>query len=175
MTRILVAGVGNIFMGDDGFGCEVARRLSELALPEGAKLVDFGIRGIDLTYALMDDYDGAIMIDTAERGEAPGTVTVVVPEAAVVDSANPEDLMLEPHSLDPAKVLRFVEAMGGGAKNLLLVACEPQTFGGDDGVMGLSPAVAGAVDEAVATVERLVGQFAKSGAWHCAAPESATG
>lgn len=175
MTNILVAGVGNIFMGDDGFGCEVARRLAERSLPEGTRLVDFGIRGIDLTYALMDDYDGAIIIDTAQRDEAPGTVTVVIPEAAVVNSANPEDLMLEPHSLNPAKVLRFVEAMGGGTKNLVLVACEPQTFGGDDGAMGLSPVVAGAVDEAVATVERLVGQFAKSGAWHGAAPELAAG
>ncbi len=174
MNKILIAGVGNIFMGDDGFGCEVARRLAERPLPEGIRLVDFGIRGIDLTYALMDDYDGAIMIDTAERGEAPGTVTVVIPEVAVVESANPEDLMLEPHSLDPAKVLRFVEAMGGGTKKLVLVACEPQTFGGDDGAMGLSPAIAGAVDEAVATVERLIGQFTKSGAWHDAAPKPVT-
>ncbi len=175
MNNILVAGVGNIFMGDDGFGCEVARRLAERPLPEGTKLVDFGIRGIDLTYALMDDFDGAIIIDTAQRDEEPGTVTVVIPEVAVVDSANPEDLMLEPHSLDPAKVLRFVEAMGGGIKNLVLVACEPQTFGGDDGALGLSPAVAGAVDEAVATVERLVGQFAKSGAWPGATSEPVTG
>ncbi len=80
MTSILVACVGNIFNGDDGFGVEVARRLSQAKLPNGVRVIDFGIRGIDLTYALMDGYDAIILVDAAQRGEAPGVVSIVEPE-----------------------------------------------------------------------------------------------
>lgn len=166
MTHILVAGVGNIFRGDDGFGCEVAQRLARRPLPAAATVVDFGIRGIDLSYALLDGYDAAIIIDTAMRREVPGTVTIVVPERDGPESADPRDLMLEPHSLDPAKVLRFVGAMGGECQQLVLVACEPATFGDEqDGAMGLSPAVFAAVDHAVSAVERLVGDYVETGNW----------
>lgn len=169
MTRVLVAGVGNIFKGDDAFGCEVAQRLAQRPLPAAAKVIDFGIRGIDLSFALLDGYDAAIMIDAAQRGEAPGTVSIVVPDRAAVDPSNPEDMMLEPHSLDPAKVLRFIGAMGGGCERLVLVACEPATFGDEhDGAMGLSPPVADAIDNAVAAVERLVDEFVETGEWSCA-------
>lgn len=157
MTAILVAGIGNIFKGDDAFGTEVAQRLAVRPQPDGVKVVDFGIRGIDLAYALLDGYDAAILIDTARRGELPGTVSVVAPEAPSSEPLGPHDLVLELHALDPAKVLKVVAAMGGECRNILLVACEPVTFGDEDtGAMGLSPQVAAAVDAAIPVIERLV-------------------
>lgn len=160
MTSILVAGIGNIFKGDDAFGTEVARRLIARPQPDGVKVVDFGIRGIDLTYALLDGYDAAILIDTAQRGETPGAVSVVVPDALSSEPLGPHDLVLELHALDPVKVLKVVTAMGGGCRNVLLVACEPVTFGDEEtGAMGLSPEVAAAVDIAIPIVERLVGEL----------------
>ncbi len=160
MSQILVAGIGNIFKGDDAFGAEVARRLAQSQLPAGVKVVDFGIRGIDLTYALLDGYDAAILVDTAQRGAAPGTVSIIAPERPLAGVVAPGDLFLEPHNLDPAKVLRVVEALGGGCQHILLVACEPETFGDEEtGAMGLSPPVASAVDVAIKAVERLVGDL----------------
>lgn len=158
MTAILVAGIGNIFNGDDAFGVEVVRRLSRRMLPDGVKVIDFGIRGIDLTYALLDGYEAAVLVDAAQRGEPPGTVSVIEP-GPLADEPSPEDLMLSPHELDPAKVLRLVAALGGNCRRLLLVACEPLTFGGEDGLMGLSPPVAASVDAAVAAVEQVVGEL----------------
>jgi hydrogenase maturation protease len=159
MTAILVAGIGNIFNGDDAFGVEVAQRLMRRALPDGVKVVDFGIRGIDLTYALLDSYDAAILIDAAALGEAPGTVSVIEPDPNASDASSPEDLALSAHDLDPAKVLRLVAALGGTCERVLLVACEPLTLGGEDGVMGLSAPVAGAIEAAVETVETLIGEL----------------
>ncbi len=160
MSRILVAGIGNIFKGDDAFGVEVVRRLAARTLPSAVKLVDIGIRGIDLTYALLDGYDAAILVDTAKRGETPGTVTIVEPERPAPEELVPEDLVLEPHNLDPAKVLRVVSALGGGCPRVLLVACEPETFGDEEtGAMGLSLAVSTAVDKATDTVEQLAGEL----------------
>ena len=130
--------------------------LAQRSLPPGVKVIDFGIRGIDLTYALLDGYDAAVLVDTAQRGERPGTISVVEPDPDEAGEAAPEDLMLSPHELDPAKVLRLVTALGGKCKRVLLVACEPLTFGGDEGIMGLSEPVAAALDAAVATVEDLV-------------------
>ena len=160
MNGILVAGVGNIFKGDDGFGVEVVQRLAQRRLPPEVKVVDFGIRGIDLTYALLDGYRAAVLVDAMQRGEEPGTVTIIEPEQPSGEEPAPEDLLLSPHDLDPAKVLRLVRALGGGCKRLLLVACEPATFGDEDeGLMGLSPPVVAAVDHAVAAVEKLVAKL----------------
>ncbi|AZG77102.1 hydrogenase maturation protease [Methylocystis rosea] len=156
MTSILVACVGNIFNGDDAFGVEVARRLSQAKLPDGARVIDFGIRGIDLTYALMDGYDAVILVDAAQRGEAPGVVSVVEPDPIAAGDSIPEDLALSPHELDPAKVLRLASALGGTCRRVLLVACEPLTFGDDEGVMGLSEPVVAAVGVAAETVEELI-------------------
>jgi hydrogenase maturation protease len=157
VNRILVAGVGNIFKGDDGFGVEVAQRLAQKRFPKGVNVVDFGIRGIDLTYALLDGCDAAILVDTAQRGVSPGTVTVIEPDQP---PGEPEGPLLEPHNLDPAKVLALVAALGGRCRRVLLVACEPATFGDEEmGAMGLSPPVAAAVAEAVNAVERLVNEL----------------
>jgi hydrogenase maturation protease len=152
MTRILVAGIGNIFFGDDGFGVEVSRRLAGRPLPEGVRVADFGIRGIDLTYALLDGWDAAILVDAAPRGGRPGTLYVLEPQLDADARAS-----LEPHGMDPAKVLALVREMGGTPPLLRVVACEPGQ--GGEFEMGLSPAVEAAVDPAVALVEDLLAQL----------------
>ena len=167
MNRILVAGIGNIFMGDDAFGVEVAQRLAKRSLPDGVRVVDFGIRGIDLTYALLEGYDAVILIDTAQLGAPPGTVRIVVPELQLHEPLPPEGLLIEPHDLDPAKVLRLAATLGNSCRRILLVACEPATLGNEDAdAMGLSPAVAAAVDEAIAVVEKLIGEMLELGQYH---------
>jgi hydrogenase maturation protease len=113
MSGILVAGVGNIFQGDDAFGVEIAQRLSRRNLPRDVTVVDFGIRGIDLTYALMEDYDAVILVDTARRGEQPGVISVIAPDRLQSVSA-PGEMLISAHDLDPAKVLCAIHALGGG-------------------------------------------------------------
>ncbi len=160
MTNILVAGIGNIFKGDDAFGVEVAQRLARKTFPAGVKVVDFGIRGIDLTYALLDDYDAVILVDAAQRERMPGTVTIIEPEQPSPQTAMAEGVFIEPHNLDPAKVLSLVAALGGGCRRILMVACEPASLGDEEtGAMGLSPPVAAAVDEAIIAIERLIGNL----------------
>ena len=166
MTKILVAGLGNIFQGDDAFGVEVAQRLIGRPQPDGVTVVDFGIRGLDLTYALMDGYDAAILIDAAQRGHPPGTVSVVEPEGRAARDLEPGDLMIyspmiSGHDLDPAKVLEVVAALGGACGRIVLVACEPLDCGGEDGAMGLSGPVTAAIEPAVATVEGLIRELSR--------------
>lgn len=164
--RILIACVGNIFLGDDGFGPEVARRLASRPHPEGVRLVDFGIRGFDLALALLDEStDVAILVDALPRSEAPGTLTVLEPEwdgdAETTSRAGAQDeALIETHSLDPVKVFRLVLTLGGRPKRVLLVGCEPTPWGEDeDPAMELSEAVEAAVDDAVLLVESLVAQI----------------
>lgn len=160
MSPILVAGIGNIFKGDDGFGVAVAQRMTGRSLPAGVTVKDFGIRGLDLTYALLDGYAAAILVDTAQRGEPPGTVYVIEPEASTIADPQPEDLLLSPHELDPARVLRLALALGGGCRRVVLVACEPASFGDEElGVMALTPPVAAAVDPAADLVEQMIRQL----------------
>jgi hydrogenase maturation protease len=154
--RILVAGIGNIFLGDDAFGVEVVQRLARRELPEELRVIDFGIRGLDLTYALLDDYEAVILVDAAPRGELPGTLYVLEP--ARVENAG--GVPLEAHSLDPVKVLRLAEAMGGCVERLLLVGCEPTpTDDEEDMQEGLSAPVRACVDEAIRLIEALVARL----------------
>jgi hydrogenase maturation protease len=152
----LIAGIGNIFLGDDGFGVEVAKRMEGRSYPEGVRVVDFGIRGFDLAYALMDGPDVTILVDACPRGGAPGTVYVIEPDLAELDSAAGQFAPVEAHSMNPMNVLRVATSMGGKLKRVLLVGCEPESLGGEEGHMGLSAPVEAAVDQAVATVESLV-------------------
>jgi hydrogenase maturation protease len=162
--RILLAGIGNVFLGDDGFGAEVARRLALRPLPEGVRAVDFGIRGFDLAYALLDGCDAAILIDAVQRGGAPGTLYVIEPEIEPGDEPGGDEL-LAPHGMHPARVFRMVQAMGGRLGPLRIVGCEPATFGDEDeGLMGLSAPVEAAVDPAVAIVESLARELQESAA-----------
>ena len=152
-TRILIAGIGNIFLGDDGFGVEVARHLVQKEWPEGVRVTDFGIRGFDLAYAMMDDYDVTILVDALSRGEAPGTLFIL---EANLNELNSE-AQLNAHGMNPEQVLHLLKTLGGQPKRVLVVGCEPQTFGPEGiGVMGLSEPVQNAIAEAVKMVEELV-------------------
>ena len=158
--RILIAGVGNIFLGDDGFGVEVVRRLAGRELPEGVEVVDFGIRGMDLAYALQDDYEVVIFIDATPRGEKPGTVYLLEPEI----EENGE-VVLDTHGMDPVKVITLSRALGARPTRILVVGCEPQVVVSgedyDDMLMELSEPVRAAVEEAVKLVESLVEEIDK--------------
>jgi hydrogenase maturation protease len=158
--RILIAGIGNIFFGDDAFGVEVARRLAARRLPEGVRVVDFGIRGFDLAYALLDGPELAILVDATPRGGQPGTLYVVEPDLDEPDDPQGEDLLVETHGMNPMKVLRMVKSLGGQVQALRVVGCEPAALGSDEyPLMGLSPLVLAAVDEAIALIESLVKGF----------------
>lgn len=156
---ILVAGIGNIFLGDDAFGSEVARRLELQSWPDGVRVVDFGIRGLDLAYALLDGHDLTILIDAAPRGLAPGTVSVIEPDLSVLDQPEQGTALLDAHTLDPLKILGLARVMGAPRKRLLLVACEPADLGDDEGRLGMSDPVRVAVDEAAHLIARMVQEF----------------
>ena len=153
--RILVAGIGNIFLGDDGFGVEVVKRLAGRELPEGVEVVDFGIRGLDLAYALQKDYELVVFVDATPRGQEPGTVYLIEPEIE-------EDggVSLDTHGMDPVKVIKLSRALGAGPTRTLVVGCEPQVVVSgedyDDMLMELSEPVRAAVEDAVKLVESLV-------------------
>jgi len=159
--RILIAGIGNIFLGDDGFGVEVAQQLTKCTFPSSVRVADFGIRGFDLAYALQDGYETTILIDAFPHGQQPGTVSVIEPDLNDPDASLAHANFVEPHAMNPMNVLRMATAMHGQLKRVLLIGCEPATFGGEDGKMGLSIAVEGAVHEAVKVVERLVDKILK--------------
>lgn len=154
--RILVACVGNIFLGDDAFGVEVAQRLARRTLPEAVRVVDFGIRGFDLAYALMDDYESVILVDAVPRGGAPGTLYAIEADLDSIDAPVSGQAMVETHGMNPLKVLAMVKAMGGQRKRVLVVGCEPSAADEDEERMGLSEPVVAAMDEAVRMIESLI-------------------
>jgi hydrogenase maturation protease len=151
---ILIAGIGNIFLGDDAFGVEVVHRLMTRNLPAEVRVVDFGIRGLDLAYALQDSYETTILIDAFPHGQLPGTVSVVEPDREEITAA--PTALVEAHSMHPLNVLRMAAAMNGSLNRVLLVGCEPESLGGDEGFMGLSKPVEAAVEEAVNATEALI-------------------
>ena len=153
---ILVAGIGNIFLGDDGFGVEVVRRLGARKLPAAVRVTDFGIRGFDLAYALQDGYETTILVDACPHGQAPGTLYVIEPELKTLDDPAASQPVADAHAMNPVSVLRMAQAMNIEVNNVLLVGCEPETLGGEEGQMGLSASVEGAVDDAVHLVESLI-------------------
>jgi len=167
--RLLIAGVGNIFLGDDGFGVEVANRLAAADLPDWAHVVDYGIRGMHLAYDLANGYDAMILIDaTARRGD-PGTIYVIEPDLTAVPqvgAAGPEaagNPLFNAHGMQPDVVFGMLGMLDAGAREVLVVGCEPASL--DYGI-GLSEPVTAAVDEAVRVVLDLVAQAAASGEGH---------
>jgi hydrogenase maturation protease len=155
---ILVAGIGNIFQTDDGFGSEVARRLlTGPPVPEGVKIVDYGIRGVHLAYELLDGYDAAILVDATSQGGDPGTIYVIEPDVDAIQTETglAEAGIVDAHGMDPASVLALLKSLGGHVERLLVVGCEPADI--EEG-MGLSEPVAGAVEEACRVVRDLVDQ-----------------
>ncbi len=149
--RIFIVGVGNIFLGDDGFGVEVATRMRRRAIADGVRVEDFGIRGVHLAYELLEgNYDLVILVDTLDLKSEPGTITVFEPE---LDGDG--DVLPDAHDLDPATVMGLLQGLGGSVGRMLVVGCQPATL---QEQMGLSGPVEAAIDEAIRTVEELVQQ-----------------
>jgi hydrogenase maturation protease len=145
MARILVAGIGNIFLGDDGFGVEVVKRLRSEPIGDQMDVADFGIRGVHLAFELAEGrYDGVILVDAVQRGGAPGTLYAIEPR-------NGAELpqQLDAHSLTPSAVLSWLSRVGGGKVRVTVIGCEPEMV---EECMELSAPVAGAIDEAVRMV-----------------------
>ncbi len=151
--RVLVAGIGNIFLGDDGFGAAVAQRLAERELPPGIEVADFGIRGLDLAYALGQPYDAAILVDIVAGTGCPGRLQVIEP-----DLDSDEDAPFDSHRMDPLAVLRLACVLGGLPPQIFLVGCEPLEVEESESMsMSLSAPVAAAVEPAAAIVLKLAG------------------
>jgi hydrogenase maturation protease len=151
-ARMLIAGVGNIFLGDDGFGAEVARRLAAADLPDWVRVADYGISGMHLAYDLAEGYEITVLVDASPRGGEPGTVYVLEVDAGGPPAAG-ESALLDAHGTQPDVVFRLLGLLGADAGRVLVVGCEPASV--DEGI-GLSAPVAAAVDEAVRVVLDLV-------------------
>ncbi|RAY16002.1 hydrogenase maturation protease [Actinomadura craniellae] len=159
--RILVAGIGNVFLGDDGFGVEVVREMARRPQPPGVDVVDFGIRGMDLLYALQRDYDAVVFVDAAPRGEPPGTVSLLEPDHPAAGNA----ASMETHGMDPVAVLRLAREICRIPARALVVACEPGALPGEasgDVVVGLSEPVRAAVPAAARLVESLLDELRRN-------------
>jgi hydrogenase maturation protease len=154
-VNVLVAGIGNIFLGDDGFGVEVVKHIDIASLPaevrDGVKVADFGIRGVHLSYELLDGYDALVLIDAMPLGEPPGTVVTFEPD---VDSIDPTSV--DAHSMSPAVVLGLLAGMGGQIPRVVVVGCQPLTL--EEGI-GLSEPVTAALAPAAAAVCNILGDI----------------
>ncbi len=149
--QVLIAGIGNAWQRDDGFGSEVARRLEGRELPAGIAVIDFGTGGLDLAYQVMYGYDGLLMIDVSRQGGSPGTLYVMeVDEDEVPGGSVQDGEVLNPHAMDPETVLRFIKITGGWPGKVVIVACEPETV--EEMGVGLTPVVEEAVERAVELV-----------------------
>jgi hydrogenase maturation protease len=162
--KLLVACVGNIFLGDDGFGSEVAAALARRTLPDGVRVEDYGIRSVHLVYELMDGYDVLVLVDTVARQSGPpGSLYVIEPDVADRDV---HEALLDPHDLPPGSALELAPLLGGSVARILVVGVQPETL--EEGI-GLSAAVAAAVEPAADLVvdvvtRELAGRSAPTGA-----------
>jgi hydrogenase maturation protease len=161
---ILIAGVGNIFLGDDGFGVEVASALSMRELPEYALVKDFGIRGFDLAYTLLEPWEAVILVDALPRGDTPGTLYLIEPDIVGMGAAATPEMELNPHGMDPVRVLHLAASLGTIPAQVFVLGCEPEDFGDElEGRMGLSAVVQAAVEEACTMVRGLVERIRETG------------
>jgi hydrogenase maturation protease len=158
LPRVLVAGIGNIFLGDDAFGVEVVERLIRRPQPDGVRIVDFGIRGFDLAYAMLEPNEVVVLVDATQQGGAPGTLYLI--EADTSPPANGQTPEIQAHSMTPGAVFHLIRAMGEQPPGrVLVVGCEPETFGPPElGQMGLSDSVAASVPGAIEMVEQVVAE-----------------
>lgn len=162
--QILVACIGNIFLGDDGFGVETACALAAAGLPAKTRLVDYGIRGLDLAYALLEPWRAVILVDAIARGGTPGSLYLLEPAAEPETAADGAD-NFNPHAMTPSRVLALARSLGEITAPVYIVGCEPQDFGAElEGRMGLSPAVAAAVPKSTAMTLNLIEQLIGAGA-----------
>jgi hydrogenase maturation protease len=168
LRSILIAGVGNAWLRDDGFGSEVARRLSELELPAGVSVMDAGTGGLDLAYEVMRGYDGLVILDVSQQGGEPGTLYVMEPDEGSVPGGIDDGDVINPHAMDPQTVLRFVRSVGAWPGRVVVIACEPSDVA--EMGWGLSDQVRGAVDRAVGLVVETVTEL-RSGAVASASAE----
>ena len=162
VAQILIAGVGNSWLRDDGFGGEVAQEMLKRELPDGVSVLDFGTGGLNLAYEVMRGYDGLILVDASEQGEAPGTLYVMEADEESVTQGIEDGEMIDPHAMDPQSVLRFVRTVGGWPGKVMIIGCEPEEV---DAGYGLSETVAGAVAPAcdlVLETARELGEIALS-------------
>jgi hydrogenase maturation protease len=148
--QILVAGVGNAFLADDGFGGHVVKALGERELPAGVQVMDFGTGGLDLAYEVMRGYHGLILVDASEQGGEPGSLYVLEPDPAEIEAGIEDGEVISPHGMDPQTVLRFVKAVHGWPGRVVVVACEPANV--EEMGMELSAEVKGSVKRAVEVV-----------------------
>jgi hydrogenase maturation protease len=156
--RILIAGIGNIFLGDDGFGVEVAQALVHSEVSPAATIVDYGVRGLDLAYALLKPWRAVILVDAVSRGGAPGDLYLMRPADEAAQQCG-----LDPHSMDPNRVLALARSLGGISAPVYIIGCEPLDFGDEaEGRMGLSPQIKSAIPEAVSMVRRLLSEIASA-------------
>ncbi len=155
--KILVAGVGNAWLRDDGFGGEVARRLGERQLPEGVAVMDAGTGGLDLAYEVMRGYDALVIVDVTRQGGAPGTLYVMEPDEDSIEAGIEDGQAINPHAMDPQTMLRFVKSVGAWPGKVVVIACEPAQV--EEMGWGLSDevrvAVGQAVDVVMETIEEL--------------------
>ncbi len=154
LRSILVAGVGNAWLRDDGFGGEVARRLAERELPPGVSVMDAGTGGLDLAYEVMRGYDALVILDVSRQGGEPGTLYVMEPDEDSVQGAIEDGETINPHGMDPQTVLRFVKSIGAWPGRVIVIACEPADV--EEMGWGLSDEVRDAVDRAVDLVVETV-------------------
>lgn len=158
--RILVAGVGNVLQGDDGFGVEVVRALMTRPQPDGVDITETGIGGIALVQDLMLGYDACIVVDAVDRDRPPGTVMVIEPDIIDVHALRPEqrhDLLADMHLATPSRALMVARALGVLPARSWIVGCQPEEI--ETLHIGLSATVQAAVPVAVAEVERCVAEL----------------
>jgi hydrogenase maturation protease len=157
LRTILVAGVGNAWLRDDGFGGEVARRLELRELPPGVTVMDAGTGGLDLAYEVMRGYDALVILDVSRQGGEPGTLYVMEPDEEEVEGGIEDGQTINPHAMDPQTVLRFVKSIGAWPGRVVVIACEPGEV--DEMGWGLSEQVELAVDGAVKLVLETVDEL----------------
>ncbi|HEY5188830.1 MAG TPA: hydrogenase maturation protease [Solirubrobacteraceae bacterium] len=155
--QILVAGIGNAWLRDDGFGGEVTKILADRELPAGVHVVDFGTGGLDLAYEVMRGYDALILIDISRQGGPAGTLYVMEADQDDIDGQIEDGQMLDPHGMDPQTVLRFVKYVGGWPGRVFVVACEPEVV--EDFGLGLSDSVGAALAKAADVVLETVAEL----------------
>jgi hydrogenase maturation protease len=161
--QILVAGVGNAWLQDDAFGGECARRLEVHGVPAGVTVMDFGTGGLDLAYEVMRGYDALVLLDASRQGGEPGTLYVLEPDMEALARPIEDGDAINPHAMDPQTMLRFVGAIGGFSGRVVVIGCEPGAV--DDVGLGLTPAVASAVDRALELVAETLDELRADAAY----------
>ncbi len=157
IRSVLVAGVGNAWLRDDGFGGAVARRLAEGMLPEGCQVMDAGTGGLDLAYEVMRGYDGLVIVDVSKQGGEPGTLYVMEPDEASVPGAIEDGEAINPHGMDPQTMLRFIKSAGAWPGRVMIIACEPAEV--EEMGWGLSAPVESAVERAAQLVVETIAEM----------------